>query len=541
MAAALVANDRRQASLHARAGLGWGLLHVRLEVVTMAGSRSVRTGRQDWRRRPQWWAALAAVAAMAVVAVAGCSGARPAPSVSPSVLPKTTLTPCPVDVTAGAARVGDCGYVWVPQDWAHPGGAKMQLQVVVLPATGTSHPADPLFYLAGFGTAATGSDQISGALQMFGRLNQTMDLVFVDQRGDPGSWPQSCPGLLATGPALRAAVSRCLASVSRNPRHDTTASAVRDLDQARKALGYDQINLAGGSYGVTLGLAYLQRYSAHVRTAVFLSGSLLNAPSWQLAPVHAQQAFDQLAARCAAAPACNRSYHPAADLATIVTQLRAHPARITITGLGGQRQTVTITLDDFLNVVQGDYLDSPDTAVLLPEDLHALARGQWAQVIAERGLASAASAENALLTQLNTITIRCSDAWAAMNPAQMSPASSFPFASLKAAMAAWQQQLCALWPHDPGVSGIVRITVPVVFVNGTADPTDPPANVVTAPRTMPNALLVSVPGGTHNPVSATCLSAQATAFIQAGKPADKASWAACALALGQALPAFPTP
>ena len=39
-------------------------------------------------------------------------------------------------------------------------------------------------------------------------------------------------------------------------------------------------------------LAYLQRYGAHVRTAVFYSGSLLDVPLWQLAPVHAQQAFD---------------------------------------------------------------------------------------------------------------------------------------------------------------------------------------------------------------------------------------------------------
>lgn len=33
-----------------------------------------------------------------------------------------------------------------------------------------------------------------------------------------------------------------LASANRDPRHDTTASDVRHLDQARKALGYDQIN-----------------------------------------------------------------------------------------------------------------------------------------------------------------------------------------------------------------------------------------------------------------------------------------------------------
>ena len=66
------------------------------------------------------------------------------------------------------------------------------------------------------------------------------------------------------------------------------------------------------------------------------------------------------------------------------TRLRAHPAQVTFTGPGGQQQTITITLNQFLNFVESTYLDAPETAVLLPEDLHSFARGQWAQVIAER-------------------------------------------------------------------------------------------------------------------------------------------------------------
>jgi hypothetical protein len=44
--------------------------------------------------------------------------------------------------------------------------------------------------------------------------------------------------------------------------------------------------------------------------------------------VHAQQAFDQVATRRTATPACVRSYHPAADLAAILARLTAHPARV---------------------------------------------------------------------------------------------------------------------------------------------------------------------------------------------------------------------
>jgi hypothetical protein len=75
--------------------------------------------------------------------------------------------------------------VWAPQDWAHPAGPAMALQVAVLPATSASHPAAPLFYLAGAGGSAVGLGDsvlngLSWAAQAFAQLNQTMDLVFVE-------------------------------------------------------------------------------------------------------------------------------------------------------------------------------------------------------------------------------------------------------------------------------------------------------------------------------------------------------------------------
>ena len=142
----------------------------------------------------------------------------------------------------------------MPQDWAHPDGAQLPLWVAVVPAIDPQPARDPLFYLAGFGGAA--AQDASWALQTFKQLHTARDLSFVDQRGTGSSGRQTCTGL-TPGPgtkldtaALRVAVQRCLASAARDPRHDTTAAAIRDLDRVRVALGYDRINLYGGSYGV---------------------------------------------------------------------------------------------------------------------------------------------------------------------------------------------------------------------------------------------------------------------------------------------------
>ena len=403
----------------------------------MAGMRSARVTPEprDARRWPGVRTALAAVAALAVASCAGGPASGPS-STGPSRSP-TILTACTV-----GGQTARCGYVWVAQDWAHPHGPQMPLEVAVLPA-GTTHPAaDPVFYLAGVGGQSVGDGDalengFTWASQAFSQLNRTRDLVFVEQRGTPGSGLQTCSGLSAVHnlAALRAWVRRCLASARRDPRHDTTLAAARDLDQVRKALGYTKINIYGPSYGVTIGLAYLQRYSAHVRTAVFDSGSLLNVRLEQLAEAHTLQAFDQVARDCATDPACARAYHPAVDLHTILAHLKAHPARVSLPRPGftaASPQKVTITVPLFLQITSDEYLASALTAIFLPADLQAMARGQWQQVINKREYTTGILPAPGPLS-LQYLTIGCSDTWAAVDPAKVrqqaarcSPRSSLP-------------------------------------------------------------------------------------------------------------------
>jgi pimeloyl-ACP methyl ester carboxylesterase len=180
----------------------------------------------------------------------------------------------------------------------------------------------------------------------------------------------------------------------------------------------------------------------------------------------------------------------------------------------------------------------------LPAILHALALGQWSQVIARLG-GTTADLTPPGPTALQAVTIECSDAWAAMNPATVSQQGPSVFSPATIADAEQPHALCSSWPHDPGASGTVRTTVPVVFLNGTLDTADPPANVAGAAATMPNALLVSVPGTGHwtlaNATDPSCLLAATTAFIQADQPPNPGAWNTCTRALAQELVPFPAP
>ena len=482
-----------------------------------------------------------ALAAAIALAAGGCASRGSGPGTPPSGTSRYPTIPAACVVGGLAAR---CRYVWVPEDWAHPRGPRIPLKVVVLPASAARAAPDPLFFLAGWGGRATGfgdsaENGFAWATQAFAGLNRARDLVFVEQRGTPGSAFQACPGLppmTALNPAAdRAWVRRCLAAARRDPRHDTTIAAARDLDQVRNALGYNKISLFGVSYGVTLGLAYLQRFSAHVRTAVFDSGSLLNVRLEQLGEAHTRQAFGQIARDCATDPACARAYHPAADMAAVLAHLRAHPARVSLPRPGyttARPQRLTITVPVFLGLVQNQYLSTSLNSVWLPADLHAMARGRWQQVIGKREFTTDILPAPAPVS-MQDITIECGDTWAAISPAAARRQAGSLFAPVFTPAAAGAiQALCAAWPHDPGASGTVRSSVPVVFLNGTADPSDPPANVAAAPRTMPRALLVSVPGAGHFVLNWTlnpgCLLTRTTAFIQSGRPGSRAAWERCA-------------
>jgi pimeloyl-ACP methyl ester carboxylesterase len=456
---------------------------------------------------------VAALVATAALAPAGCSrdeGRIALGSCGPSA--------------EGPGHPERCGTFQVPLDWAHPGGEQMTLRVLVVPAQGSAPAPDPLVYLAGFGGSAIENAQWPyDHLQTVGRDH---DLVFVEQRGT-GSGAETCdlpqPGAAADDATFRDAVAACLAHLKRDPRHDTTTSAVADLDRARQRLGYDTIDLYGGSYGVSMGLAYLQAHPEHVRTAVLESGSLLDVRLWQLVPVAAQHAFDELVARCAADARCGPAYDPARDLRTLVDRLATAPVTVDLDA----GRTTTIDVGGFLSGVIDGYLSRPETAVLLPGDLAAFVRGEWAAVLTKRGLVpqdrpSSTSAP----VQAQQLTLRCSDEWAQIDAAAVAAQASSSFSAMTAADADWQRRLCALWPHDEGVAGPVRTDVPVLFVNGTADPADPPSNVATAAATMPNATFLTVPGGGHGVIDG-CLIPLVEQFVQTATAPTTAAWQQC--------------
>ena len=112
-----------------------------------------------------------------------------------------------------------------------------------------------------------------------------------------------------------ALLKQCLAGYDADLRLYTTPIAMDDLDDVRAYLGYDKINIYGGSYGTRAGLVYLRQHGDRVRTAVLDGVAPTNMRLPLFFPRDVQRAFDRLIADCAADAGCNAKYPDLGDRA----------------------------------------------------------------------------------------------------------------------------------------------------------------------------------------------------------------------------------
>ncbi len=225
------------------------------------------------------------------------------------------LTPCRLTHPSQLVSVqAQCGHFAVPENPELPAGRQIELFVARIPAINARSRPDPMFLLAG-GPGLAASTFYTGVAPIFERIRRDRDIVLVDQRGTGGSNALNCPEDsdpdAPNSPAVVSQAARaCLAMLATHATvaDYTTSIAVRDLDAVRAALGYQSINLYGGSYGTRVAQHYLRRYPQHVR-AVILDGVV--PPQMTLGAslaLDAQSALQRLFARCTGDAACRTRF-----------------------------------------------------------------------------------------------------------------------------------------------------------------------------------------------------------------------------------------
>ena len=420
-----------------------------------------------------------------------------------SAEPALRLTPCRV---AGVQREVRCGRWEVFENRSENKGRKISLRVVVLPARQDGYFADPvIFFTGGPGEAATAGAALIES--EWGEIGRQRDFLLVDARGTGDSNPLTCSWgdedrdfrSTLTGFLPVDLVKHCrpLLESHADLRLYTTSLAVDDVDDVRRALGYGQVNIGGASYGTRAALEYLRRHGNVVRS-MFL---------WDVAPTglrmpvtfarDAQDAFNGLAAACAAEGPCRTAFpDPKGDLRQALARLEQKPAELEMPGVSGKPVRFEMTRGGFAQAVRY-MLYSPRTAALVPLQVHRAAAGDFSPIGA-----TAYGSGRALISGISEgdyLSITCTEDVPFFTAEEAASAARGTFlGDLR-----WRAQkaACQNWPSKPASTSFldpVRSDVPALLIGGTLDPVNPPRNAAGVSATLTHSRTIMVERGAHD-------------------------------------------
>lgn len=236
----------------------------------------------------------------------------------------------------------DCAFLTVPLDYTVPDGRTARIAMLRQRALDPAARIGTLFTDPG-GPGGSGVSFLPALAGLIGdgEVARRFDLIGFDPRGVGVSEPTidcstdaevdaersdldldpSPEGVAQTEAEYEAFAARCAERVGLDVLSNVgTRDVARDLQIAHEVLGDPQLSYVGYSYGTAIGAEFAEQFPGEVR-ALVLDGAL--DPS--LGPVESrttqsrgfQRAFDNVAAFCAAQPACPLGTDPAAASARV--------------------------------------------------------------------------------------------------------------------------------------------------------------------------------------------------------------------------------
>jgi pimeloyl-ACP methyl ester carboxylesterase len=419
------------------------------------------------------------------------------------------LHECAIDEGPSGAY---CGTLMVFENRATGQGRRVPLKIVVAPALRRDPAPDPLFVLAG-GPGQPSATLATAQLGMFRRFRINRDIVFVDQRGTGDSnrlgcdpTPDDADDIASDDARAIQRLRACLAGYDADARLYTTSIAMDDLDDVRAYLGYDRINLWGGSYGTRAALVYLRQHEAYVRSVV-LDGV---APHDMQLPLYAardaQRALDRLFADCAADASCAATFPSLAETTeALFTTLQKAPE--TVTGVHprtGKPISVPLTRRDVAMMVF-NALYVPEVASLLPRVLSDAAAGNFQPLLA-MAFRSPPEGDTSDIAFGMHLSVICAEDIPRIRHDERTRAATGGF--LGEAMFDAQYAACEFWPKGDVPEGYyapVTSDRPVLILSGADDPVTPPTWGEHVAPHLTRSRHIVVPGAGHITLSRGCV------------------------------------
>jgi len=389
--------------------------------------------------------------------------------------------------------------VWEDRD--RKAGRKIGLNIVILPVL-KPEKSEPIFVFGG--GPGEGITESASSYAFLLAIRAHHDIVLIDQRGTGGSNPLECdiygspPDLqkVVTGLFQVDAVRACRAQLEKiaDLRLYTTAPAMDDIDEVREWLGYDKINLTGGSYGSLAAQVYLRRHGQHVRAAA-LSGI---EPPDELNPLHSawagQRAADIIFDKCHADPECQAAYPNLKQEFESIFDRVKKGVEVEVHAPGGATARVHPNVEGIGEGIRHSLYSSDGSK--FPALIHNAAAGDLAPL-----LQTAVNSElqlSKLLAMGMLLSVSCAETVPYIDDATLARETAHTFLGDRRVQE--EREACREWPRGPvpkEVHELVHSDVPVLLLSGARDAVTPPSFADRVAKQLPNSRHIIFPESSH--------------------------------------------
>ncbi len=411
----------------------------------------------------------------------------------------------------GAMLGFECGYVVVPERHANPEGPTIRLPVAVRRATAPDPRSDPLLLAQG----GPGGDafEIFSLLVPNTDIAATRDIVIFNQRGTPYAEPVlSCPETVAILPEMLAATEEegqrlydeaIDACYERLQSEGIDLSAYNSLENAAdvplivRALGYDEYNFYGVSYGTLLGLHLMRNHPEGLRSVILDSVVAPDINFLSEIPASENRVLNEVFAACEADPDCRDQYPDLEErFFALVRQYDDEPVTLQLRDPDTGKKHEAYMDGAALRSILFQMLYVSRMSAVMPKIVADLEKGDiryienmWPlfvfdQIVSEGMYYSVICAEDADI-----------------NPAEI------PTDSLRPEIAATARDeiqayldTCARWKVEllpPSVDDPVISDIPTLLLSGQFDPVTPPAFAAAVAAGLPNGTALVDPTASH--------------------------------------------
>ena len=405
----------------------------------------------------------------------------------------------------------ECGYVTVPERHENPDSPVIQLPVAISRAPVETAKPDPLILAQG----GPGGDafEVFSILLGASTIPQERDIVIFNQRGTKYAKPdlsctESFDGMAEVlalpadeGEALslqflQACYDRLAAEGIDLSAYNSLQNAA-DVNAIRQALGYDEYNFYGVSYGTLLGMHLIQGHQDGLRS-VILDGVV--PPNLNFIPrvtANTDRIFTEIIETCERSPECNRQY-PNLEQRFFdqVDRLNDSPTTVTLrNSKTGERVMARLDGDTLVDVLfQAFYL--PDSYAYFPKLVSNLEAGDMTFV---EGIWPLFAFDESISEGMYFSVVCSEDADFSADELELDGVRPYFAAGARADLDSYSDA-CAIWEVEQlpdSVDDPVVSDIPTLLLSGRYDPITPPSFAEVAAEGLSSNNNLVNPTGSH--------------------------------------------